>query len=407
MTIDFTSTFLQVTIMIRWREFAVLLGACAIMLVGCGDDQVVDFGDGERDGPDIILLKPGNAIPGSYIVRLNDNVSEKELPSVAAEIAKVRTAEIGFTYGTAFRGFSARMSAKDAAALEKDSRVHSVEPDRYVALGRPPGKGKPDKGGDGDAGAPPQQIPWGVERVGGSATGSDVTVWVLDTGIDLDHPDLNVDVARSRNYSSGKNANDGNGHGTHVAGIIGAIDNTIGVVGVAAGVTLVPIRVLSNSGTGSYSGIIAGLDYVAANGSAGDVVNMSLGGPASSMLDLAVLRVVAKNIHVVVAAGNDGRDAANDSPGHLGSEQALVYTVSAHNSSDCLASWSNYGIDIDAAAPGVDILSTWKGGGTNTISGTSMAAPHVAGILALGSLGSDGVISCGDSDGIAEPIAHR
>ncbi len=396
--------------MLRWRNFPILLGACAILLVGCGSDQLADYGDGERDVPDVILLKPGSAIPGSYIVRLNDNISEKELPSVAADIAKARTAEIGFTYGTAFRGFSARMSAKDATALEKDSRVHSVEPDRYVALAPPPGKGKPDKGdggGDGGTGTSSQQTPWGIERVGGSASGSDKTVWILDTGIDLDHPDLNVDVARSRNYAKGKNANDGNGHGTHVAGTIGAIDNTFGVVGVAAGVTLVPVRVLDNSGSGSYSGIIAGLDYVAANGSAGDVVNMSLGGPRSSMLDQAVLRVVAKNIHVVVAAGNDGRDAANDSPGHLGSEEALVYTISTLTSSDCLVYWSNFGVDVDAAAPGVNILSTWKGGGTNTISGTSMAAPHVAGILALGSLGSDGVVTCGDSDGYAEPIAHR
>ena len=396
--------------MMRWQGFSLVLGVFALVLAGCSGDTLLDYDDDSGIGDaEVILLKPGSAIPGSYIVRLNDNIAGKELPAVAAAIAKERTAEIGFTYTTAFPGFSAKMSAKDAAALAKDSRVHSVEPDRYVALAPPPGKGKPDKGDGGDdggTGGSTQQTPWGITSVGGSATGSDKTVWVLDTGIDLDHPDLNVDVARSVNYASGKDANDGNGHGTHVAGTIGAIDNSTGVVGVAAGVTLVAVRVLGNSGSGSYSGIIAGLDYVAANGASGDIVNMSLGGPASSALDAAVLRVVAEGMHVVVAAGNDGRDALNDSPGRLGANP-MVYTISAHDSQNCLASWSNDGAAIDMAAPGVDILSTWKGGGTKTISGTSMAAPHVAGILALGTLNSNGTITCGDNDGIAEPIAHR
>lgn len=395
------------------RTLAVLLVAGGF-IAGCsGDGTLVDHGgNGELVGDvQLVLLKPGDAIPGSYIVQLSDDIAQSNVPDVASDIAKQRTAEVGHVYSKGIRGFSARMSAKDATALANDSRVISVEQDRVIALAPPPGKGKPDNGGDDDGtgGLPAQVTPWGIDAVGGAAASTIVRkrIWILDTGIDLDHPDLNVNVSLSRNFAKGKNADDGNGHGTHVAGTAAAIDNSFGVVGVAAGAEVVAVRVLGNNGSGAYSDVIAGLDYIRGAGSSGEVVNMSLGGPRSTALDNAVIALAANGIHVVVAAGNDGRDASNDSPGHLGNNYALVYTISAHNAANCLPSWSNFGADIDYSAPGVDILSTWKGGGLNTISGTSMAAPHVTGLIAVGALNSNGTITCGDSDGIPEPIAHQ
>jgi len=155
-------------------------------------------------------------------------------------------------------------------------------------------KGGPcDGGGGGGGGSDSQETPYGITRVNGGVTytGNGVA-WILDSGIDLDHPDLNVDASRGYNaFTSGKDGkslDDGNGHGTHVAGTIAAIDNTEGVIGVAAGATVIPVKVLGARGSGSYSGVIAGINHVAANGSSGDVANMSLGGPVSQAVDDAV-----------------------------------------------------------------------------------------------------------------------
>ncbi|MGE3801207.1 MAG: S8 family serine peptidase [Candidatus Kapaibacterium sp.] len=370
---------------------------------GCGDN--LPFAAEEDQTP---LLKPGDAIPNQYIVRLNGDVPTSLVPDVASDVAKAHTATVTNVYNKTVKGFSATMTSAKAAAMAADARVLSVEQDRVVALAPPPGKGKPGSG-DGGGGTPTaQETPWGITEIGGSSDGTGGVVWILDSGIDLDHPDLNVDVARSRNFvSKGKDSpDDGNGHGTHVAGIIGALNNSIGVVGVAAGTTVISVRVLDNSGSGSYSGIIAGLDYVATNGTAGDVVNMSLGGPISASFDAAVLALADAGFHIAVAAGNDGQNASNESPAHLGNNHARIYTVSAHDQSGCLTLWSNYGLDVDYAAPGLNILSLWKGGGTNTISGTSMATPHVAGLLVLSSLNSSGT-ACNDRDGVPDPRAHK
>lgn len=397
--------------MMTGRYLLILLCATALV-VGCTDDGSLIDGNRSDSDVQLVLLKPGDAIPGRYIVLLDEDIATAQVPDVASDMARKRTAEVGHIYRNGIRGFSAKMSASDAAALGKDSRVIAVEPDRVVALAPPPGKGKPDKGGGGNDDPAPtaQQTPWGIEAIGGASNGTGsnaVRIWILDTGIDLDHPDLNVHRGLSANFAKGKSADDGNGHGTHVAGTAAAIDNSFGVVGVAAGAEVVAVRVLGNNGSGSYSDVIAGLDYISTKGSSGEVVNMSLGGPRSTALDNAVIALVTKGMHVVVAAGNDARDASNDSPGHLGNDYSRIYTISAHDGSNCLASWSNHGADIDYAAPGVGILSTWKGGGLATIGGTSMAAPHVTGLIAIGSLNSNGSIGCGDSDGVAEPIAHR
>ncbi len=242
--------------------------------------------------------------------------------------------------------------------------------------------------------------------MGGSADGAGLTAWVIDTGIDLDHPDLNVDVGRSANFIwRGRNTpNDGNGHGTHVAGTIGAIDNECDVVGVAAGATVVAVRVLDNSGSGSYAGVIAGVDYVAANAAADDVANMSLGGPRSQALNDAVEGAAGQGVWFALAAGNSSNDANNYSP--ASAEHANIFTVSAIDSTDTFAWFSNYGNPpVDCAAPGVSVLSTKKGGGTTTFSGTSMAAPHVAGLLLFGPPGSAGYAT-GDPDGSPDPICY-
>ncbi|HVK39891.1 MAG TPA: S8 family serine peptidase [Candidatus Kapabacteria bacterium] len=339
-------------------------------------------------------------IPGRYIVVLNNSVSAEKAGDLRAGLMK--TAKVDRVYSHALQGFAGEISEADVARLRVDARVAYIEPDREINLVI---AGKPSKPGNGGGGSTVQTTPWGITRVGGAGDGVGKVAWIIDTGIDLDHPDLTVDVTRSRTFVSGTNsADDGNGHGTHVAGTIAAENNTSGVVGVAAGATVVAIRVLSSSGSGTISGVVAGVDHVRANASAGDVANMSLGGSVSTTLDNAVAALGNAGIKVALAAGNEGDDAIFHSPARVNGTN--IYTVSAIGSTNCLASWSNYGTPVDYAAPGVNILSTWRGGGTNTISGTSMAAPHVAGILLLGTINSDGT-ACNDPDSNPDPIAHR
>ncbi|MBT8295515.1 MAG: S8 family peptidase, partial [Gramella sp.] len=289
--------------------------------------------------------------------------------------------------------------------LRKLKEVAYIEEDRMVTYAPPSQKGKPSGGGSSA-----QETPYGISRVnGGEAyTGSNVA-WVVDTGIDLDHEDLNVDASRGFNaFTSGKDGrslDDGNGHGTHVAGTIAALDNNVGVIGVAAGATVVPVKVLDSRGSGSYSGVVAGVDYIGANGSNGDVANMSLGGPVSEALDDAVKAASASGVKFVLAAGNESDDANNHSPARVNG--ANIYTISAVDINDNFASFSNFGNPpVDYAAPGVAIKSTWKGGGYNTISGTSMASPHAAGVLLLGNASTSGTAN-GDPDGNADAIIVR
>ncbi|CAN5856336.1 hypothetical protein BH24BAC1_BH24BAC1_34560 [soil metagenome] len=336
----------------------------------------------------------GDIIPGKYIVVLKEGEARQRINSRASHGEATRQARafgqeilrgngmgnavIEHAYGSSIAGFSAALTAREAAQLRADSRVAYIEPDRVITLSQ---KGKP---GGGGGSSPAQNIPWGITEVGGAVSGAGKVAWVIDSGIDLDHPDLNVDVARSITvFTSGRDASsadDGNGHGTHVAGTIAALDNTIGVVGVAHGASVVAVKVLDSRGSGSYSGVITGVNYVAANGEVGQVANMSLGGPASDALDAAVVNASAK-VKFVLAAGNDGAHAKNSSPARA--EGDNIYTISAMDINGAAPSWSNYGdpAPVDYCTPGVSISSTWKDGGYNTISGTSMAAPHMAGIL--------------------------
>ena len=264
-----------------------------------------------------------SAVYGSYIVVL-------EPESNPVSVAAIMGIHPQRSYEVALRGFAAELTQGQLQALRRNPNVAYVESDQIVMLAPPCGTPKGGPCPPDDGGGSSQVTPWGITRVGGPADGTGRTAWVIDSGIDLDHPDLNVDVARSANFvTRGKDSpDDGNGHGTHVAGTIAALDNDRDVVGVAAGATVVAVRVLDNSGSGTYSGVIAGVDYVAANGTAGDVANMSLGatGHFQSLHD-AITAAADKGIGFAVAAGNESDDASGYEPAHI--DHANVYTVSA------------------------------------------------------------------------------
>lgn len=242
------------------------------------------------------------------------------------------------------------------------------------------GKGKPAPS------QPAQQLPWGVDRVDAdlaNGTGAGVTVCVVDTGIDKDHPDLQANIMGGRNFvAKGTTVDpakwdDDNGHGTHVAGTIAAIDNSVGVVGVAPQASLLAAKALNRQGSGYLSDVIAGIDYCVQSGA--EVVSMSLGSNSDvQALHDAADAAYAAGVLLVAAAGNDYGGAVSY-PAAYGS----VVAASATDSSDNLASFSNVGPEVELAAPGVSVLSTYKDGGYAALSGTSMATPHVAGAAAL------------------------
>lgn len=398
---------------------ALLFGAPIMLLLSCSKE--LKETPLKVQSEDLVQSadRNGELIPGQYIVVFEDGLIANRVDrkmtfegqaetaiklseDVISELALPNTKVLS-AMSHALEAAVISSSPEDVSKLEKDVRVKYVEQDRLVMLAPPPGKG-PGGGGGGTS----QSTPYGITRVGGAIDATGKTAWILDSGIDLDHPDLNVDVNRSRTFiSSGKDAksaDDGNGHGTHCAGTIAAIDNSEGVVGVAANATVVAVKVLDSRGSGSYSGVIAGVNYVAAAASAGDVANMSLGGPTSQALDDAILSAASSGILFALAAGNESRDANSSSPARV--NHANVYTISAMNSQDQWASFSNFGNPpVDYCAPGVSVLSTWKGGGYNSISGTSMAAPHAAGILLVtnGNPQSSGFVN-GDPDGNPDPI---
>ena len=346
---------------------------------------------GYTDAPSTVSstadVQPGEEIPNQYIVVLkDDDVSTSEVLFEGSGLLKSESVEIIQEYDTALNGFAVKVP-NDAVIeeIKNNPNVDYVEQDVMV---------------EGTA----QSLPTGINRVdadlssakSGDGSGSvDVDIAIIDSGIDLDHPDLNV--FRQQSFITGTpTADDDNGHGTHVAGTTAAKDNADRVVGVAPDARLWAVKVLAASNSGPLSSVIAGVDYVTEHADDIEVANMSLGFVGVSVaLDTAINNSIQAGVVYVVAAGNNGEDASNFSPAN----NPNVIAVSAiadsdgkcgsngpdtsRGADDTLASFSNFGEVVDIAAPGVDILSTWNDGGTNTISGTSMASPHVAGAAAL------------------------
>ena len=351
----------------------------------------------------------------SFIFIFKDTVRSGEIRGLAHQLATAKNGSLRHIFSKAIKGFSATISSKGAAAIANNPHIAYYEPNRIVWAAdmreepqpRPrPGPGHEDDGDDDDDGESLQITPWGIERVGGPVDGSGLHAWIIDSGIDLDHPDLNVGYGINFvDIGLEQTPDDAYGHGTHVAGTVAAIDNKIDVIGVSPNATVHPVRVLAKSGFGTADWIVAGIDYVAANALAGDCANMSLGGLGhQESIHDAVLGAANLGILFSVAAGNDGEDAEDYEPAHV--EHPNVYTISAIDNEDVFASFSNWGDPVDFAAPGVDILSTQMGGGTTEKSGTSMAAPHVCGILLhMAPPNTDGY-AIDDPDKDPDPIAH-
>lgn len=350
----------------------------------------------------------GDKISGSYIcVFKQEAVARGNVQNEANRVAQENGGQINHIYTVALRGFAANFSARAVENLmAKNPNIASCEEDQVMAVAQFFGNAKPGGGGTTITPQPAQATPWGIARVGGGISGTFATAWVIDSGIDLTHPDLNVDTLLSRSFLGRRTTpQDQNGHGTHVAGTIAARDNLIGVIGVAPGAPVVSVRVLDGSGSGTTAGVIAGVDYVAQYGRAGDVASMSLGGGISSTLDNAVVAAAARGVRFAIAAGNANANANNYSPARANGLN--VFTVSAFEVGGQRASYSNFGNPpIDFAQPGSGIRSTWLNGGYNTISGTSMAAPHLAGLLLQGPIRSGGNV-LGDPDGIADVIGVK
>ena len=395
-----------------------LLTIC-FLLTACSTDTTAP----NASEPDLApVYRNGDVIPGQYIVVLNDNEIAgkgenlqsfthgrrldlvRSITEAAANRIGLDNKNIGATFGSALHGAVMTLTDDQVNQLRRDKTVKYIEQDRYVSL--PPLVVQEDaelsagKKNNGTGTSPSSQsTPWGITMVGGYETPSTgMTVWIVDTGIDLDHGDLNVNTSKCKNYvTTGTNtttADDGHGHGTHCAGIVGAKNNTIGVVGVAPGVALVAMRVLNENGSGSFSWSISAFDHITANATSGDVVNYSVGPGSrysSSSLDNAVTNMASAGIKVCIAAGNQTDDCAYYSPAKVNATN--VYTIAAMGSTKGWMSFSNYGTPVDWIEPGSNITSTYKNNGYASMSGTSMASPHAAGILAVGGITSGGSVS--------------
>jgi subtilisin family serine protease len=318
------------------------------------------------------LRKNPRAIKDHYIVVFEEG-AVKDIPAVAAEMAHLNRGRLGYVFSHAIQGFSVELSEGRARALANDPRVAYVEEDGEVTLE-----------------ATQSSAPWGLDRIDQrdrplngtyvyNYTGSGVKVYVIDTGILGSHNQFGGRVISGYSaINDGRGTTDCNGHGTHVAGTVGG-----STYGVAKSATLVPVRVLDCNGSGSNAGVIAGVDWVTSNNPTGAraVANMSLGGGASSALDTAVQNSINDGVTYVVASGNSNANACNYSPARV----AAAITVNSSTSTDARSSFSNWGSCTDIFAPGSSIISAWhtSNTATNTISGTSMASPHVAGVAAL------------------------
>lgn len=368
------------------RPMGLFLLAFAFSFSSCQDNSdVLTVQDLEQ----VSLAQKEGIIPGKFIVVLHENTLnfrktdryediQSNMRKSAHEIVSrynIEQDKVERVYGNLLTGFSVSLSENQRQELERDPMVKYIEPDGYVSINS----------------TTQSNATWGLDRIDQTAlplnstyvynaTGSGVKAYIIDTGIKTGHNEFGGRALQGFDAFGG-NSEDCDGHGTHVAGTVGGT-----VYGVAKGVTLVAVRVLDCNGSGSFSGVIAGMDWVASDANGPSVANMSLGGGASTAVNDAVGRMYNAGIPVIVAAGNGDRrgreqNACNYSP--AGAPNA--YTVGATTTTDSKTSWSNYGDCVDIFAPGASITAAWYTSNTaiNTISGTSMASPHVAGVAAL------------------------
>ncbi|KAI0880348.1 subtilisin-like protein [Annulohypoxylon maeteangense] len=315
------------------------------------------------------LIKPRGSqlVEGKYIVKLYENAAISALDDAMSNFE----GDADHVYNVqGFKGFASALTADSLEKLQNHPDVEFIEQDAIMSI---------------NAYTTQSGAPWGISRLShktgtsgyvyDSTAGAGTCAYVIDTGIYTQHTEFEGRATFAANYVDSSNT-DGNGHGTHVAGTIGSK-----TYGVAKKTQLYAVKVLDSSGSGTTSGVIAGMNYVTSDVKtrscpAGAVANMSLGGGSSSSINSAAKAMINAGVFLAVAAGNDNQNAANSSP----ASEPSVCTVGATTNADARASYSNYGSVVDIFAPGTNILSTWKGGSTNTISGTSMATPHIAGL---------------------------
>ena len=354
-----------------------LLALSALTLAAC-QDAVAPTPQTDAPAPHLSVASVGDEtaepIAGKYIVVFKDGV--RDVPGVARALARANGGTVRFTYQRALRGFAADLPDRAAVALAHNPNVAFVEQDQVM-----------------HAFTTEANATWGIDRIDQhnlplsttynyTNTGAGVTAYIIDTGIRFDHSEFGGRAVTGFDaVTSGGTAADCNGHGTHVSGTVGGA-----TYGVAKGVSLVAVRVLGCNGSGSTSGVIAGIDWVTSHHQSPAVANMSLGGSASTALDNAVKNSITSGVAYAIAAGNGNfigiaQDACKYSPARV----AEAMTIGATDKTDRKASWSNYGNCVDWFAPGVSITSAWytSTAATNTISGTSMATPHTTGVAAL------------------------
>ncbi len=372
--------------------------------------------DAELTDGDYIIVFRSNALINEDISNRNFSFeTRKDLMNAEAKLALqdlgIDKNSFDYVYVNALKGVSLNLTAEEANRISQSDFISFLHKTREMSTGPIMVSEGEETEEDTYASRGWQAIPWGVKKVGGAQDGTGKVAWILDTGVDTDHPDLNVDLERSISFIDGESVEDsGSGHGTHVAGTVAAIDNGEGVIGVAANATIVAVKVLSNAGSGSDAQVVAGIDYAMENFEEGDVANMSLGGNVSPILDEAVINAADAGLKMVIAAGNGNafgiaQNCSSVSPARVNHEN--VYTISAINWIHGLTIFSNYSASIiDYAAPGFRVKSCYKNGTYRLLDGTSMAAPHVTGLLLMGEIAHVWKVFY-DWDSNKDWIAHR